>query len=89
MFNPELDGKGKVEPLKQHRQTVRDQITPPKNTALADALRKAEMRQVKQSTQVPPGFKYEGLKTLFRNQGLINEKGESTAKGLQALQQTR
>lgn len=45
MFNPELDGQGKVEPLKWHRQAVRDQVAAPKNTALADALKKAAERQ--------------------------------------------
>ncbi len=45
MFNPELDGQGKVEPLKQHRQAVREQVPAPKNTALADALKKAAEKQ--------------------------------------------
>lgn len=45
MFNPELDGLGKVEPLKQHRQAVREQLPPPKNTALADAFKKASQKQ--------------------------------------------
>lgn len=45
MFNPELDGKGKVEPLKQHRQALREQIAPPKNTALADAMKKASEKR--------------------------------------------
>lgn len=44
-FNPELDGLGKVEPLKQHRKAVREQIAAPRNTALADALKKAVERQ--------------------------------------------
>lgn len=44
MFNPELDGKGKVEPLKQHRQAVRELPAPPKNTALAEALKKASKK---------------------------------------------
>lgn len=50
MFNPELDGQGKVEPLKQHRQAVRAQIAAPKNTALADALKKATEKQAAKSS---------------------------------------
>ena len=45
MFNPELDGLGKVEPLKQHRQAVREQVAAPQNTALADAFKKAVEKQ--------------------------------------------
>ena len=42
VFNPELDGLGKVEPIKQHRKAAHEHsAAAPKNNALADAMKKA------------------------------------------------
>ncbi len=46
---------------------------------------KSQRGQIKVGHQVPPDTQYEGLKRLFRDNGLIDATGRPTAAGQRAI----